>query len=84
MSQTSVGEKMRDTEFVIKEFSNGWEWNDIVDEEVAQIFCEEELEVPSEYIDLLECHHQAIKLCLHRDKSYFREDWYVNLQRQAS
>lgn len=74
---------MKDREFMIRKFTNGWDWNDIIDERSAQIFCEEELEVPHEYIDVLECHHGAIKLLLHRDKSYWRDDWYVNLQREA-
>ena len=75
---------MKDREFIIKDFVNGWEWHDITDESVAQIFCEEELEVPSECIDTLECHHKAIKLSLSKDKSYRGEDWYVNLIRQVS
>ena len=79
-----TGGIMKDREFIIKELFNGWNFNDIINEEIALTFCEEELEVPCEYIDMLECQDRAIKLLLRRDRSYWRDDWYVNLKREAS
>jgi len=75
---------MKDREFIIENLFNAWSWNDIIDESTALIFCQEELDVPLEYIDGLQCHHQSIKLVLCRDKTYRGEDWYVNLIRHAS
>jgi hypothetical protein len=72
---------MNETTFVIKDLDNGWVWQDICDEEIAYLYCNEELEVPGEWIEELRCYHQAIQISLHRDRSYFTDDWFVNLQR---
>lgn len=75
---------MNETTFVIKRLDNGWDWPDITDETAAELYCAEELEVPSELIEELYCVNDAIKLSLQRSREYFRDDWYVNLQRVAS
>jgi hypothetical protein len=72
---------MKETMFVIKDLENGWVWQDIHDEDVAYLYCNEELEVPEECIEALCCDEQAIRLSLHRDRRYFSDDWFVNLQR---
>jgi hypothetical protein len=74
---------MKETTFVIRHLDNGWDWPDIYSDEIAtEYFCEE-LEVPEELIECVECYDGAMKLSLHRDRRYFREDWYANLQRSA-
>ena len=72
---------MKETTFIIKELDNGWVWQDISDEDTAQIYCSEELEVPGEWIEELECYNEAFRLSLHRSRHYVSDDWYVNLQR---
>lgn len=75
---------MKETTFVIKELDNGWVWQDIHDEDTAYLYCNEELEVPEEWIEELDCDNDAIRISLHRDKRYFTDDWFVNLQRLSS
>lgn len=75
---------MSETTFVIDELENGWMWQDIMNEDDLLVYCTEELEVPDELIDALESYGDAFKVKLCRDRSYFTDDWYVNLQRLAS
>lgn len=72
---------MKETTFVIRTLDSGWYWQDIVSVHDARIYCAEELEVPQEWIDEIECLGNALRLSLHRSRSYMRDDWYVNLQR---
>ncbi|MDX1295006.1 MAG: hypothetical protein R3302_01990 [Sulfurimonadaceae bacterium] len=75
---------MKETTFVIEHLDNGWVWQDINDEDTAYLYCSEELEVPDEWIEELDCYREAIRISLHRDRSYFTDDWFVNLQRLSS
>lgn len=75
---------MKETTFLIKCLDNGWDWLDIYSEEEAAIYCCEELEVPEELINEVEYLGNSIKLSLVPDRRYFREDWFVNLQRNAA
>jgi hypothetical protein len=72
---------MKETTFIIKKLDFGWYWQDIVNEYDAHTYCAEELEVPQEWIEEVECFERAFKLSLYRSRSYFNEDWYVNLRR---
>lgn len=72
---------MSETTFVIKELDNGWYWDDIYATSDAEIYCVEELEVPDEFIEKVEVFNEAFRIQLQRSRSYFRDDWYVNLQR---
>lgn len=72
---------MRDTVFVIKELDNGWTWHDIFSTDDIYGYCEEELEIPTESINSINCYENAFEVRLKKDRSMFREDWYVNLQR---
>ena len=74
---------MKETIFVIRQLGNGWDWPDIMDENDAAQYCREELDVPEEVIEEVECFKGAMRLSLVPDRRYFREDWYVNLQRSA-
>lgn len=73
---------MHETTFVIYDLEDGWMWQDIHgDEDIAQQYCLEALEIPDEHLDAIECYDEAMRVSLLRDRRYFREDWYVNLQR---
>lgn len=74
---------MKETTFLIRKLDNGWDWLDIYSEDVATLYCCEELEVPEDLIEDVECFEGAMKLSLVPDRSYYREDWFVNLQRSA-
>lgn len=74
---------MKETTFVIQKLDNGWDWPDITDEDDAALYCCEELEVPEELIENVSVWAGMMKLSLFPDRSYYREDWYVNLQRSA-
>lgn len=73
---------MHETTFLIFELEDGWMWQDIHgDDDIAQLYCVESLEIPHEHLDCVECFDDAMRVSLNRDKRYFRDDWYVNLQR---
>jgi hypothetical protein len=74
---------VKETTFLIRQLDNGWDWLDIYSDDVAVQYLCEELEVPEEVIEEVECFEGAMKLSLVRDTAYKREDWYVNLQRVA-
>jgi len=52
-----------------------------LDKTYAQSICENELEIPQECIKKIECYDDAFKIYLTKSRSYYRDDWYVNLQR---
>lgn len=74
---------MKETTFLIRQLDNGWDWPDIDSEADVALYCCEELEVPEELIEEVVCLGEAFRLSLLPDRSYRREDWYVNLQRSA-
>lgn len=74
---------MKETTFLIRRLDNGWDWPDIDNDDVATQYLCEELEVPEELIEEVECYAGAMKLSLVPDRRYMRDDWYVNLQRCA-
>ena len=69
------------TKFKIKELDNGWEWPDIENVDDGECFCSEELEIPQEYLKNITLYKDEMHVTLCRDKSYVRDDWYVNLSR---
>ncbi len=78
------------TSFSIKELDNGWAWPDIENiqdgehfsrESALRLFCEEELEIPQEYLKSIKLYDEEMQVDLCRDRAYLREDWYVNLSR---
>ncbi|MDF1883258.1 hypothetical protein JHD49_04830 [Sulfurimonas sp. SAG-AH-194-C21] len=52
-----------------------------LDDSYAQSLCENELEIPEECIRKIECYENVFKIYLAPSRKYFRDDWYVNLQR---
>ncbi len=69
------------TMFKIRELDNGWQWPDIETEDDVELFCSEELEIPHEFLERVELREQEIHVTLSRDRSFIRDDWYVNLSR---
>lgn len=54
---------------------------DFLDYDCAQSICENHLEIPEEYISKISCNNSTFTVHLANSRSYYREDWYVNLQR---
>lgn len=52
-----------------------------LDESCVQSICENTLDIPRDYIRKIECYEDRFRLSLIQSRSYYREDWYVNLQR---
>ena len=52
-----------------------------LDDSFAKSICENELEIPEECIKKIECYEEAFKVYLTPTRKYYRDDWYVNLQR---
>lgn len=69
------------TRFKIKELDNGWQWPDIETIDDGECFCSEELEIPHEFIKTIDLFDEELHVTLCRDRSYIRDDWYVNLSR---
>jgi len=78
------------TKFKIKNLDNGWEWPDLENiddgeyfskETAHRLFCEEELEIPDQFLKTIELYDEEMHVTLCRDRSYVRDDWYVNLSR---
>lgn len=72
---------MLEREFLIDPYHEEFELFHSLDNESAQSICENNLEIPSSYIKSIECYDDAFKVELKKSRSYYREDWYVNLQR---
>ena len=74
---------MKDNIFMIHSLDSGWDWPDMCSETDVELYCLEELEVPQEHIDDVAFLNNAFQLTLKRERSYHRDDWYVNLMRCA-
>jgi len=69
------------TMFKIRELDNGWQWPDIETRDDVECFCAEELEIPHEFLQAVDLYEEEMHVTLCRDRSYIRDDWYVNLSR---
>ena len=72
---------MSEREFLISANNPELELFDALNDSFAQSVCENELEIPQECIKKVECYEDAFKVYLTHSRSYYRDDWYVNLQR---
>jgi len=70
--------------FKIKELDNGWQWPDMESLSDCESFCQEELEIPQEYLETIKLYKEEMHLVLSRDRAYVRDDWYVNLSRVSA
>lgn len=52
-----------------------------LNDSIAQSVCLNELEIPQECIKKIICYEDAFKVYLTHSRGYYRDDWYVNLQR---
>jgi len=74
---------LKERNFIISNLDNGWEWLDINNENDIETYCIEELEVPQEIIKEVCWYDNAFEISLVNSRSYYRDDWYINLQRCA-
>jgi hypothetical protein len=72
---------MLEREFIIDANNEALEFFDNIDADYAQSICENDLEIPEECIKKIECFDDAFKVYLTNTRKYYRDDWYVNLQR---
>jgi len=72
---------MLEREFIVDANNPELEIYEYIDDDYAQSVCENELEIPQECIKKIECYEDAFKIYLTPTRKYFRDDWYVNLQR---
>lgn len=52
-----------------------------LDADCAHSICENHLEIPADLINKISCNNNSFTVYLANSRSYYREDWYVNLQR---
>ncbi len=74
---------MKTREFVIKTKNLEIEYDDSLTVDLIQEYVFEELEVPAEYIESMSVTSNRVNIKLSKEKRYFNDDWYVNLQRVA-
>ncbi len=72
---------MHEREFTIDANNPELEFFYDLDDMTVKSICEEELEIPEECIKKIECYEDAFKIYLTPSRSYYRDDWYVNLTR---
>ncbi len=72
---------MSEREFLIDANNPNLELFCDLDDDFAKSICENELEIPEECIKKIECYEEAFKVYLTPTRKYYRDDWYVNLQR---
>jgi hypothetical protein len=72
---------MLEREFIVDAGHEELEFFYALDEECAKSICSNHLEIPEECIKKIECYEDAFKVYLKNTRKYYRDDWYVNLQR---
>ena len=72
---------MHEREFTIDANNPELEFFCDLDDTYAKSICENELEIPENYIKKIECFEDAFKIYLQPSRRYYRDDWYVNLTR---
>jgi len=72
---------MLEREFIIDAYNEEFEFFHSLDDDSAQSICENDLEIPADFIKNIECYEDVFKVQLTKSRAYYRDDWYVNLQR---
>ncbi len=72
---------MLEREFTVNLNNDEIEFFDKIDDECAQSICENNLEIPLDYIKKMQCYDDVFKVSLTDTRVYYRDDWYVNLAR---
>jgi hypothetical protein len=72
---------MFEREFIVDANNPELEFFYALDDVYAKSICENTLEIPQNCIKKIECYDDAFKIYLTKSRAYYRDDWYVNLQR---
>jgi len=68
--------------FLIKEFEDGYNIDDLVYDDAAQEYCSTALDIPSEKIQSTTMQADGLELSLYNlDSDDLQDDWFVNLCR---
>lgn len=72
---------MLERTFTIDASNDELEIFEYLDDNCAKSICENHLEIPEEFINKISCEDNCFTIYLANSRSYYRDDWYVNLQR---
>lgn len=72
---------MKSREFFIKTETLDLEYESEVCADLIEEYIEQDLEVPTEFIESLNIQDSYVNIKLSPTREYFNDDWYVNLQR---
>jgi len=72
---------MKEREFIIKSFDLDVDLYGELDLDLVETYFEDELEIPTTYVDKYEYHNEYVKIKLVNSRAYYNDDWYINLQR---
>ena len=65
----------------IMDLDANWMMRGFTVEEYAREYCEEVLDIPSEYIDVATLSEEGLELALFDVEEIVEEDWYIQLKR---
>ena len=74
---------MKSREFIILADSLDVSHEDFSSSEFVEEYVEEDLEIPSHYIESVKVEETYLNIKLSNTREYFNDDWYVNLYRIA-
>ena len=72
---------MKSREFTIATETLELKYDTDVSMDLIEEYIEEDLEVPTEYIESFYITDTYVNIKLSHSREYFNDDWYVNLQR---
>lgn len=72
---------MKAREFTINTNTLNFDYESAIYADLIEEYIEQDLEVPSEFIESLNIDDTYINIKLSPTREYFNDDWYVNLQR---
>ncbi len=72
---------MKRREFNIAKDTLELEYDTDVSMDLIEEYLEEDLEVPTEFIESFHIRDKYVNIKLSHSREYFNDDWYVNLQR---
>ena len=72
---------MKSREFTIKTAELDMDYDSDITLDLIEEYLQEYFEVPKEFIESLQIKNDSVNIKLAHTRSYFNDDWYVNLQR---
>lgn len=72
---------MKTREFTINTDDLEFDYESSVCADLIEEYIEQDLEVPTEFIESLKINDKYVNIKLSQSREYFNDDWYVNLQR---